>query len=42
MTVEVLDALTARAMGIRGRDTLVVRPDGLPVREGAVPAAIAA
>jgi putative polyketide hydroxylase len=30
--VRVLDPFTARALGIRGRDALVCRPDGVPLR----------
>jgi putative polyketide hydroxylase len=31
LTVRALDAVTARALGVRGDDALLVRPDGVPV-----------
>ena len=32
VTVRPLDAISARALGIRGRGALLVRPDGAPAR----------
>jgi 2-polyprenyl-6-methoxyphenol hydroxylase-like FAD-dependent oxidoreductase len=42
VTVRTLDAVSARAIGVRGRAALLVRPDGTPARPGTRVAAAAA
>jgi len=38
LTVRALDAVTARALGVRGDGALLARPDGVPVPVWASPA----
>jgi hypothetical protein len=42
VTVRPLDAVSARAIGIRGRSALLVRPDGTPAQLWAQEATAAA